>query len=75
MGLPANTMFGNPVVPLQPSSGMPQTPVPAEPTTIGGTVTVVDGTPMRVASIVILAGVGLAGLKWAGFKFNVTVGG
>lgn len=42
---------------------------------IGAQGNVIDGTPMRVATIVALAIFGLVGLKWAGWKFNVTVGG
>lgn len=34
--------------------------------------TVIDGTPARVAALGIVALATLVGLRWAGFKFNVT---
>jgi hypothetical protein len=35
---------------------------------------VIDGTPMRVVTIIALAVGGILGLRYAGFKFNVTAG-
>ncbi len=32
-----------------------------------------DGTPVRVAMLAIGAAVGLAALRWSGFRFNVGV--
>lgn len=57
-------------------SGYTQTPsVPdSGASAIGANVSFIDGTPMRVATIIILAVAGLAGFKWAGYKFNVTSG-
>lgn len=34
---------------------------------------VIDGTPVRVAMLAVAAALGLAALKWAGFRFNVGV--
>lgn len=69
-----NVMFGGSGT--APHSGYAQTPSPASGSEvgIGAEAGIVDGTPMRVATLVVLSIVGLAGLKWAGFKFNVTVG-
>jgi hypothetical protein len=71
-----NTMFGASVGGSAPMSGYAQTP--SVPMTgaegIGLNASLVDGTPMRVATIIVLTVVGLAGLKWAGFRFNVTSG-
>lgn len=39
----------------------------------GGANVVIDGTPVRVAMIAVAAALGLAALKWAGFRFNVGV--
>jgi hypothetical protein len=36
--------------------------------------TVIDGTPARVAALGIVSLAVLVGLRWAGFKFNVTAG-
>lgn len=77
---PVNTLVGGGIQAgaSAPHSSYEQTPaVPSPGGGSGITVQagVIDGTPMRVATIVILAVGGLAGLKWAGFKFNVTVGG
>lgn len=38
----------------------------------GGSITI-DGTPVRVAMLALGAAVGIAALKWAGFRFNVGV--
>lgn len=71
-----NTMFGASVGGPAPHSSYTQTP--SVPTgselglNIGGGL---EGIPTRVATIIILTVAGLAGLKWAGFKFNVTAGG
>ncbi len=69
-----NVMFGGSAT--APHSGYAQTPSPPAGSEVGVAAggAIVDGTPMRVATIVVLAIVGLAGLRWAGFKFNVTVG-
>jgi hypothetical protein len=69
-------MFGGSLGGTAPHSSYAQTPsVPQSVDAsvgIGGSL--VDGTPMRVATIIILAVAGLAGLKWAGYRFNVTSG-
>lgn len=59
-----------------PHSGFIQTPSPAASgqSEIGAGIGLVDGTPMRVATIIVLVVLGLAGLRWAGFRFNVTGG-
>lgn len=44
----------------------------SEVNTVSGRV-VVDGTPVRVATIAVAAAIGLLALKWAGFRFNVGV--
>ena len=72
-----NTMFGANIGGTAPMSNYAQTasvPTGSE-TGIGGALSLNDGTPMRVATIMLLMVAGLAGLKWAGFKFNVTAGG
>jgi hypothetical protein len=72
-----NSLLGDTAVgTTAPMSGYPQTPPVANPggSQVGVGVSVVDGTPLRVATLVALAIGGLAGLRWAGFKFNVTVG-
>jgi hypothetical protein len=80
-GSPVNTLVGGGVrigdQQTAPMSGYPQTPSVASGSSvgIGASAGIVDGTPMRVATLVVLSIAGLAGLKWAGFKFNVTVGG
>ncbi len=50
-------------------SEAPNTPSPSMrgDQTVGAEARFSDGTPMRVASIVLLSIIGLAGLKWAGF--------
>lgn len=40
----------------------------------GGNTTVVDGTPARVAAVLAFSVAVLVGLRWSGFKFNVTAG-
>lgn len=77
MAAPVNTMVGDMGVGTAPMSQYPQTPSVPHGASVGVDVStgLVDGTPTRVATMVVLAIVGLAGLKWAGFKFNVTVGG
>jgi hypothetical protein len=71
-----NTMFGASGGGA-PHSAYQQTPSVATGSEmgIGGSVNLTDGTPMRVATIILLTVAGLAGLRWAGFKFNVTAGG
>lgn len=72
-----NTMFGNiGIGGPAPHSSYPQTPTVASTgdKTVGVEASMIDGTPLRVASLILLVVVGLAGLRWAGFKFNVTVG-
>ena len=72
----ANPLFG--AVPGQsaPHSDYTQTAsvVDTGASSIGVGASFIDGTPMRVATIIILAVAGLAGFKWAGYKFNVTSG-
>lgn len=72
----ANPMFGASAALNAPMSQYPQTP--SVGTTgdkmIGAEVGVTDGTPMRVATFILLAILGLVGLRWSGFKFNVTSG-
>jgi uncharacterized membrane protein (Fun14 family) len=69
-----NVMFGGGAT--APHSNYAQTPSPVSSGDlgVGAEAGIIDGTPMRVATLVVLAIVGLAGLRWAGFKFNVTVG-
>ena len=76
MGAPVNVMVGGGIGSSAPMSNYPQTPSVASGSSVGVGVggTIIDGTPVRVATLVALAIFGLAGLKWAGFKFNVTVG-
>jgi hypothetical protein len=71
-----NTMFGSPAGGTAPMSSYAQTPsVPDTGASgVGVGFSLVDGTPIRVATIVVIAVVGLAGLKWAGYRFNVTSG-
>lgn len=74
---PVNTLLGDSAIgTTAPMSGYPQTPPVASPagSSVSAGVNVVDGTPLRVATVVLLAVGGLAGLRWAGFKFNVTIG-
>lgn len=73
----ANIMVGGPIGSSAPMSGYPQTPTVAtgSEASISAGGTVIDGTPMRVATIVLLAVFGLVLLRWGGWKFNVTVGG
>lgn len=72
----ANPMFGASAALNAPMSGYAQTPSVSSTgdKAIGAEVAVTDGTPMRVASGVLLAVLGLVGLRWSGFKFNVTSG-
>lgn len=71
-----NTLIGGFGGATAPMSGYAQTPsVPATGAEgVGASVSLIDGTPMRVATIIVLTVVGLAGLRWSGFKFNVTTG-
>jgi hypothetical protein len=71
-----NTMFGSPPGGTAPHSNYEQTPgVPQTGAEgIGFSAGFVDGTPMRVATLIILSVAGLAGLKWAGYRFSVTSG-
>ena len=59
-----------------PHSGYVQTPsvATAGQSELGAGISLIDGTPMRVATLIVLAVLGLAGLRWAGFRFNVTSG-
>jgi hypothetical protein len=71
-----NTMFGGTIQATAPMSGYPQTPSTA-PLAVGGGAggsAVIDGTPTRVATVAGLAVLGLVGLKYSGFKFNVAAG-
>jgi len=72
----ANPLIGANVGSMAPHSAYPQTPVVPDPagSALGQERKVVDGTPLRAATLLVLAIGGLAGLRWAGFKFNVTVG-
>jgi hypothetical protein len=77
MGSPVNIMVGGGLgAGTAPMSNYPQTPSVATGSSVGVEAggSIIDGTPLRVVTIVALAILGLAGLKWAGFKFNVTVG-
>lgn len=74
-----NTMFqaglGSGTAPM---SQYPQTPTVATGSNVGVTGNagvMIDGTPLRVVTIVGLCVFGLVLFKWAGWKFNVTVGG
>lgn len=71
--------FGGQVTGTQnaPHSGFIQTPSPAVSgqSEVGANIGLIDATPMRVATIIVLVVLGLAGLRWAGFRFNVTAGG
>lgn len=77
MGAPVNLMVGGQLGATAPMSNYPQTPTVASGSdaTIGAGGYVVDGTPLRVVSIVLVMIFLLVGLRWAGWKFNVTVGG
>lgn len=77
MGAPVNVMVGGSLGGTAPMSQYPQTPSVATGSTVGvgASGSIIDGTPMRVATLVLLIIFGLVGLKWAGWKFNVTVGG
>lgn len=76
MGSPVNVMVGGGLGSTAPHSDYQQTPTVASGSqvSIGAGGSIIDGTPMRVATIVAIAIFALVGLKWAGFKFNVTVG-
>jgi hypothetical protein len=69
----ANTLFGSSSQ-SAPMSSYTQTPsVSSEGhSELGVSASAIDGTPMRVATIIVLMVAGLAGLKWAGWRFNVT---
>lgn len=75
MGAPVNIMVGD-MGPIAPMSQYPQTPTVPNPggSGVAASASIIDGTPLRVVSVVALAIGGLAGLRWAGIKFNVTVG-
>lgn len=76
MGAPVNVMVGGGIGATAPHSDYPQTPSVASGSSVGVSAggSVIDGTPMRVATLVLLMVFALAGFKWAGYKFNVTVG-
>jgi hypothetical protein len=58
-----------------PMSSYPQTPTVAPSgDAIVSAGASIDGTPTRVVTIIVLSVLGLAGLKWAGYRFNVTSG-
>jgi hypothetical protein len=70
-----NTMIGGSFGAQAPMSGYPQTQVPtASQSAMGSGGSVIDGTPMRVVTLIALAVGGIVGLRYAGFKFNVTAG-
>lgn len=66
-----NSMVGGPA-PTAPMSGYAQTQVPLTPNSSGNLV--IDGTPLRVVTLTVLAVGGIVALRWAGFKFNVVAG-
>lgn len=76
MSAPVNVMVGGGLGSSAPMSSYPQTPSVASGSSVsvGAGGTVIDGTPMRVATVVAIAIFGLVAFKWAGYKFNVTVG-
>lgn len=57
----------------RPTATAPVNALPVQPDPSGGSRIVIDGTPVRVAMLALAAAVGLAALKWAGFRFNVGV--
>lgn len=63
--LPGGTQFvnGNGVAPGDPTSDA-----------ASNRQTVIDGTPARVAAFGLVSLAILVGLRWSGFKFNVTAG-
>ena len=65
-------MVGGPMMGTAPMSGYQQTQVPLTPNSSGSLV--IDGTPLRVVTIVGLAVGGIVALRWAGFKFNIVAG-
>jgi hypothetical protein len=71
-----NTMFQTGIGGSAPHSDYKQTPsVSARgDASVGYDESMIDGTPMRVATIMILAVAGLYGLKVSGIRFNVTSG-
>ena len=71
-----NTMFQTNVGGTAPHSSYAQTPsVTARgDASIGYDEGKIDGTPMRVATIIVLMVAGLYGLKVAGIRYNVTSG-
>lgn len=76
MGAPVNIMVGGGLGSSAPMSDYTQTPSVASGSqvSVGAGGSIIDGTPMRVATIVAIAIFALVGFKWAGYKFNVTVG-
>jgi hypothetical protein len=77
LGAPVNIMVGGQLGSTAPMSNYAQTPTVATGSEVGVGAggAIIDGTPMRVATLILLAIFALVGLRWAGFKFNVTVGG
>lgn len=71
-----NTMFHTDVGGSAPHSDYKQTPSVSASgdASVGYQEGGIDGTPMRVATLMILAVAGLYGLKVAGIRFNVTSG-
>lgn len=72
----ANTMFGSTPGATAPMSNYAQTAsVPdTGASSIGVNFSLIDGTPMRVATGIIVLVAALAGFRWSGYKFNVTSG-
>ena len=60
-------LYGAPQPSTAPSAG------PAAPPAVNNSQIVIDGTPVRVAMLALGAAVGIAALRWAGFRFNVGV--
>lgn len=65
--MPLLNGYGNFVATAPTASNQPAAPANA------GSQLVIDGTPVRVAMLCIGAAVGIAALRWAGFKFNVGI--
>lgn len=79
---PVATAYHNPMVGIggsvglgAPMSNYGQTPS-TEPTGIGVSAGgSIDGTPTRVATLVIITLAGIALFKWGNIKFNIAAGG
>lgn len=58
-----------------PVTGAPPTSTqPTQMTGAVGTPDIIDGTPVRVAGLILASALGIWGLRLAGFKFSVTAG-